>query len=79
MSEPVGTVLQYAEDHEKVQHFSAQVTVARVLDALTRTDMNHRSAAAVIITQNGRATEKPLSLVVPYDIPQLYSAIALTS
>jgi hypothetical protein len=52
--------------------------VATVLDALTYAGANDQPAVAVILTQNGKTTEAPISIAVASDVPLLHAKVALT-
>jgi hypothetical protein len=76
--EPVGEVLKFAETYERARHLPRTATVVQVINALTHNGPDARPATAVIISQSGKTTERPLAIAVAHDLPLLYAEIALT-
>jgi predicted transcriptional regulator len=71
--EPVGKVLE----HEEAADYVLVAQAATVFDGLMAFDQSLRSGTAlqaVIVTANGQATESPLGIVTPSDIPGLVRA-----
>ncbi|MEV0723813.1 hypothetical protein AB0I37_13645 [Micromonospora purpureochromogenes] len=54
------------------------IAVVDAIDKLSRGRHAGQPIAALIITQDGKSTEKPLRLVAPYDLPVLSAALATT-
>jgi len=53
------------------------LTAAEAIDRLSRGGLGGRPAAALIITDSGKATEKPLAVIVADDLPRLAAALTL--
>jgi predicted transcriptional regulator len=73
LEEPVDKVLE----HQEEAGYVLVATTVTVFDGLTAFDQSLRSGAAlqaVIVTANGKATETPLGIVTPSDIPGLVRA-----
>jgi predicted transcriptional regulator len=71
--EPVGKVLE----HQEAAGYVLVAQAATVFDGLKAFDQALRSGTAlqaVIVTANGKATETPLGIVTPSDIPGLVRA-----
>jgi predicted transcriptional regulator len=71
--EPVGKVLE----HQEEAGYVLVAKTATVFDGLNEFDQSLRSGTtlqAVIVTANGQATETPLGIVTPSDIPGLVRA-----
>jgi predicted transcriptional regulator len=71
--EPVGKVLE----HQEAAGYVLVGRAATVFDGLKAFDQSLRSGTAlqaVIVTANGQATESPLGIVTPSDIPGLVRA-----
>ena len=71
--EPVGKVLE----HQEAAGYVLVAQAATVFDGLKEFDQALRSGTAlqaVIVTANGKATESPLGIVTPSDIPGLVRA-----
>ncbi|MGN9893394.1 hypothetical protein [Micromonospora sp. L31] len=54
------------------------ITVVEAIDRLSRERQAGHLSTALIITESGRRTDKPLRLVTPYDLPVLTAALAIT-
>ncbi|WP_433352543.1 hypothetical protein ACQPYV_19580 [Micromonospora saelicesensis] len=52
--------------------------MVEAIDRLSRSRLAGQQNTALIITQNGMRTDKPLRLVVPFDLPVLSKALAFT-
>ncbi|WP_267900714.1 CBS domain-containing protein [Micromonospora craterilacus] len=76
--EPVSHVLRFAEPGEDAILVPRAITVVEAIDRLSRGRQAGQLTTALIITENGRRTDKPLRLVAPYDLPVLTAALAIT-
>lgn len=75
--EPVRQVMRFAEEDERAELVPRAITAAEAIDRLSRGRDSGRHVAALIISQRGYKTEKPLAVVVPYDLPALSAALAI--
>jgi hypothetical protein len=75
--ETVAQVLAFTEPYEQAVLLPRSVTVSTAIDHLSSGGPRGRPAAALIITQSGKATEKPLAVVVADDLPKLSAALAI--
>jgi hypothetical protein len=75
--ERVARVLEFSEPHEQAVLLPRSSTAADAIDRLSRGGPGGRPAAALIITDSGKATEKPLAVIVADDLPRLTAALAL--
>lgn len=77
-AESVGHVLDFAEQHEHAQHVPRSITASDAIHRLSKGGgQEAKPLTALIITQSGRSTEKPLRVVVDDDLPALVSALAI--
>jgi CBS domain-containing protein len=76
--EQVRRVLEFSEPHEHALHVPRTITVAAAIHELSSGGQAGRPAAALIITQSGKITEKPLAVVVSDDLPALMAAQAIS-
>jgi CBS domain-containing protein len=76
-AETVGHVLKFAEQHERSRHVPRSITAADAIHRLSTGGQEGKPLTALIITQSGRSTEKPLRVVVDDDLPALVSALAI--
>jgi CBS domain-containing protein len=76
--EPVRRVLAFAELHDRALHLSRTITAAEAIYQLSSGGRAGRPAAALIITQSGKVTERPLAVVVNDDLPALMAALAIS-
>ncbi|PYC65478.1 hypothetical protein C7C45_28540 [Micromonospora arborensis] len=74
--EPVRQVLSFAEPGEDAALVPRAITVVEAIDRLSRSRLAGQLNTTLIITQNGMRTDKPLRLVVPFDLPILSKALA---
>jgi hypothetical protein len=75
--EPVGRVLAFAEPHEQARHVPRTITAADAVYQLSSGGRARRSSA-LIITERGQSSEKPLALVVDDDLPALLKALEIS-
>jgi len=76
-SEAVSVVLAFAEPHERALHVPRTITITDALYQLEHGGEAEEPVTALIITQNGKTTEQPLSLVVADDLPALFEAVKM--
>ncbi|OUS97331.1 hypothetical protein [Rhodococcus sp. NCIMB 12038] len=74
-SEPVEKVLAFAEQQDRAVHLPRDITVPDAIERLGRSGGDSLTVAALILTHSGNPDEKPLSVIVAADLPQLHSAI----
>lgn len=77
-SEPVEAVMSYAEAHDIAKLVPKTITAAMALDRLSNPNSKGTRPTALIITESGRSSEKPLGVVVDADIPALSAALSLS-
>jgi CBS domain-containing protein len=77
-AETVVHVLAFAEQHECARHVPRSITAADAVHQLSKGGQAGKPLTALIITQSGRSTEKPLRVVVDDDLPALVSALAIS-
>jgi hypothetical protein len=77
-AETVGHVLKFAEQHECARHVPRSIAAADAIHRLSKSGREGKPLTALIITQSGRSTEKPLRVVVDDDLPALISALAIS-
>lgn len=75
-SEPVSAALAFAEPRDRAVHLPRTTTVAHAIKTLSPPADAGYPPAALIITQNGRRHETPLSIVVADDLPTLVAALS---
>ncbi|MEU1745799.1 CBS domain-containing protein [Micromonospora arida] len=75
--EPVSHVLRFAEPGENAVLVPRAITVVEAIERLSSGRQAGQLSTALIITENGRRTDKPLRLVAPYDLPLLTAALAI--
>lgn len=76
--EPVEAVMAFAEAHDVARHIRRTTTAAVAIDLLSQPTNKGVRLAALIITDAGRASEKPLAVVVDADLPVLMAALSLS-
>ncbi|MEU8298936.1 CBS domain-containing protein [Micromonospora sp. NPDC048909] len=76
--EPVSHVLRFAEPGEEAVLVTRAITVVEAIGRLSSGRQAGQLSTALIITENGRRTDKPLRLVAPYDLPLLTAALDIT-
>ena len=76
--EPVGRVLEFAEPHERALLVRRNISVTEAIDRLAHGGTAGTAITALIITDNGKNTEKPLAVVVADDLPALTAALEFT-
>jgi CBS domain-containing protein len=76
--EPVSRVLEFAEPHERALLLRRNISVAEAIDRLAHGGPAGTAVTALIITDNGKNTEKPLAVVVADDLPALTAALEFT-
>jgi CBS domain-containing protein len=75
--EPVRQVMRFAEEDECAALVPRAITAAEAIDQLSQRRHSGQQVTALIISQHGRKTDKPLAVVVPYDLPALIAALAI--
>lgn len=76
-TESVGHILKFAEEHERAQHVPQSITAADAVHQLSKGGQEGAPLTALIITESGRPTEKPLRVVVDDDLPVLVAELAI--
>jgi len=76
-AETVGHVLDFAEQHESAKPVARSITTADAIHRLSKGGQEGKPLTALIITQSGKSTEKPLRVVVDDDLPALVSALEI--
>ena len=75
--EPVEAVMTFAEAHDSARHIPRTTTAAVAIDLLSQPTDKGVRLAALIITDTGKGSEKPLAVVVDADLPVLIAALSL--
>jgi CBS domain-containing protein len=75
--EPVRQVMRFAEKDECAALVPRAITAAEAIDRLSQGGRSGQPVTALIISQFGRKTDKPLAVVVPDDLPTLTAAVAI--
>lgn len=68
-SEPVGEVLKHAEPDEQAVLLGRDSWVVEALELLSPPDPSVPGCTAIVVTHNGRPTDKTLGLITHADIP----------
>jgi predicted transcriptional regulator len=76
-SESVSVVLEFAEPHECALLVPSEITVTQAVHQLQHGGNAGAPVAALVITENGEASEPPLGLVVADDLPMLLEAVTI--
>lgn len=76
-SETIAAVLQFTEPRERAIHVPKNITVADALHRFDHKGQQEAPVTALILTANGKTTERPLSLVVTNDLPDLFDAVKI--
>jgi len=74
-SEPISSVLQFAEPQDYATHLPRNVTVAQAIRELSPPPRGGFPPAALIITENGKTDQKVLAIVVADDLTLLFQAL----
>jgi hypothetical protein len=70
--------MAFAEAHDVARHIRRTTTAAVAIDLLSQPTSKGVRLAALIITDAGRGSEKPLAVVVDADLPVLMAALSLS-
>ena len=73
---PIRQVLQYTEKQDFGALESRELTALEAIHLLEHGVGSARPVAALIVTQTGRGTDRPLAVLVRDDLPGLYEAVA---
>jgi len=76
--EPVSRVLGFAEPHERALLVPRSITATEAIDRLGHGGKACTPVTALIVTDNGKDTEKPLAVIVADDLPALTEALEFT-
>jgi hypothetical protein len=74
-TEPVHAALALREEHERAVHVPSTMLVPQAIKALSPPVDGSLPPAAVIITEAGKAHERPLRIVVADDLPVLVASM----
>ncbi|MGO8966914.1 CBS domain-containing protein [Mycobacterium sp.] len=74
-SEPISTILQFAEPRDTAAHLPRSATVAQAIRKLSLPASGGHPPAALLITENGKIDQKPLAIVVADDLTVLFRAL----
>ena len=66
-------VLKFREESEKWDVISQGTNLFEVLERFEK----FRTLVALVITQNGQKTEKPLGIVTPWDLTEIYREVEI--
>jgi hypothetical protein len=73
--ETVAAVLTCAEDLDTALHVPRSTTAAEAIDLLGRPRRGGSRPSALVVTENGKAAESPLAVVVDEDLSVLHRAL----
>jgi predicted transcriptional regulator len=73
--ETVSRVLEFAEPHERALPVRRSVTAIEAIDQLSHGGKAGAAVTALIVTENGKDSEKPLAVIVADDLPALTAAL----
>jgi hypothetical protein len=76
-AEPVGHVLAFAEAYERALFVNSTLTAAEAIDQLTHGGEGQTPVTALIITQDGQQSEKPVGIITSSDLPALSAALGI--
>nr|WP_242516547.1 CBS domain-containing protein [Corynebacterium mendelii] len=71
----VADVQQYLSASDRAELVAKDVTAPQALTRFNKLDDSGHSPAALIITEHGRPTQRPIQIVVASDIPRLLAAV----
>lgn len=74
-TEPVHAALEFTEAHDRAVHVPRTMSVPQAIKTLSPPADGSLPPAAVIITQTGKADERPLAIVVANDLPILVASM----
>ncbi len=69
----VSQVLGYAEDKDDFLFLKKDSTLFEILEGFEKFDAKGKRLEAILITQNGKPTEKLLRIITIWDLPKIYS------
>jgi len=75
--EPVHNVLAFAEPHECAKLVPRTITAAEAIDQLTHGGEERGPVTALIVTEGGKPTEKPIRVIASHDLPLLSAALGI--
>lgn len=75
----VGQVLAFAAQHEQVHDrvgfLSRSATVAEALEHFQHSQQAGKALVALLLTENGKPSERPLGIITTHDLPQIQAQI----
>lgn len=71
------TVMECAETKDNYEFFSRKKTYADALGSFDRATQQGKSLDAILITENGKSTEKLLGIITRFDVPELLSGLGI--
>jgi predicted transcriptional regulator len=75
--ETVSQILEFAEPHERALLVSRQITAPEVIQKLSHGGTRGTPVTALVVTANGRSTDKPLRVITVFDLPQLTASLKI--
>ena len=76
--EPVSRVMGFAERHERALLVRGSITATEAIDLLSHGGKDGTAVTALILTDSGKNTEKPIRVIVSADLPSLTAALEFT-
>jgi predicted transcriptional regulator len=76
--EPVRQVLEFSEPPERALLVRRNITATEAIDQLSHGGTAGTALTALIVTDNGKETDKPLAVIVAGDLPALTAALQIT-
>lgn len=75
----IAEVLQYAEYEDDYSFLKKSTTLFDILYEFRRQEDNGKKLEAVLVTENGRANERPLGIITVYDLPRIHNILGIPS
>jgi len=75
--ETVHRVLAFAESHERAKLVRRTITVAEAIDQLAHGGEERTPVTALIVTDGGKTTDKPIRVIANHDLPTLSAALGI--
>jgi len=69
--------LAFAEPHERAKPVRRTITAAEAIDELTHGGEGRTPVTALIVTEGGRPTDKPIRVIASSDLPTLSAALGI--
>ena len=74
-STTIAQVLTYTEDQDSCSFIARDATLFDASERFLRYQHNGKQLEALLITQSGRESERPLGIITPWDLPRLFEEL----